>query len=85
MAEANLQFERRQAHTLLDASPDDKVAAVRGLLEVMVEPLTCSPAMAPAEEEDLTLEAAAASDRARAALAPGKDAPHDEILRGFGP
>ncbi len=70
--EANLRSEREQAHFLLDALPDEKLAAVRSLLEVMVEPLSRSLAMAPVEDEDFTPETAAALDRARASLARGE-------------
>lgn len=34
--------ERQQAHALLDLLPDEKLHAVRSLLEVMVEPLSRS-------------------------------------------
>ena len=44
--ELNMTPEREQAHALLDLLPDDKLTAVRGLLEVMVEPL--AGARAPA-------------------------------------
>jgi hypothetical protein len=37
--EPNLNQERQQAHALLDMLPAAKLNAVRGLLEVMVEPL----------------------------------------------
>jgi ethanolamine utilization microcompartment shell protein EutL len=76
--------QRQQAHRLLDVLPDEKVAAVRSLLEVMVEPLSQSLARAPVEEEELTPETAAALDRARASLARGEGIPHEEILREFG-
>lgn len=76
--------ERRQAHALLDMLSDEKVNAVRTLLEVMVEPLSRSLALAAAEEEELTPEMSAALDRARASLARGEGIPHDEILREFG-
>ena len=84
MPELNLNSERQQAHFLLDALPDEKVSAVRGLLEVMVEPLSRSLAKAPVEEEELTPETAAALDRARASLARGEGIAHEEILREFG-
>lgn len=84
MAESHLDSERQQAHFLLDALPDEKVRAVRGLLEVMIEPLSKSLAKAPVEEEDLNEETAAALDRARESLARGDGIPHDEILREFG-
>jgi hypothetical protein len=37
-----------------------------------------------AEEEEITLETAAALHHARASLARGEGIPHDEILREFG-
>ena len=82
--EPDLMQQRRQAHALLDVLPADKLNAVRSLLEVMVEPLARSLALAPVEEEELTEETAAALDRARASLREGKGIPHDEILREFG-
>ncbi len=84
MPEANRQSVRREAHLLLDVLPDEKVEAVRSLLEVMVEPLSRSLAMAPVEDEDLTPETAAALDRARASLARGEGVSHEEVLREFG-
>ena len=83
MPETNLQSERQQAHFLIDALPDEKIAAVRNLLEVMVEPLARSLAMAPVEDEDLTPETAAALDRARASLLRGEGIPHEDVLREF--
>jgi hypothetical protein len=82
--EPNLNQERQQAHALLDLLPAEKLTAVRSLLEVMVEPLARSLALAPVEEEKITPETAAALDRARASLARGEGIPHEEILREFG-
>ena len=82
--EPNHTQERQQAHALLDMLPDEKVNVVRNLLEVMVEPLSRLLALAPVEEEEITPETAAALDRARASLARGEGAPHDEIRREFG-
>ena len=82
--EPNLEQERRQAHALLDALPADKLNAVRSLLEVMVEPLSRSLALAAVEEEDVTPDTAAALDRARASLSRGEGIPHEEVLREFG-
>lgn len=84
MSQPNLNSERQQAHFLLDALPDEKVAVVRGLLEVMVEPLSHVLAKAQVEEEELTPETASALDRARASLARGEGISHEEILREFG-
>jgi len=81
--EQNLDQERRQAHALLDTLPAEKLNAVRSLLEVMVEPLARSLALAEVEEEGLAPLTAAALDRARASLARGEGISHDEILREF--
>ncbi len=82
--EPDLTQERRQAHALLDLLPADKLNAVRRVLEVMVEPLARSLALAPVEEEEITPETANALDRARASIARGEGIPHEEILREFG-
>jgi hypothetical protein len=82
--EADLSQERREAHALLDMLPPEKLNAVRSLLEVMVEPLARSLALAPVEDEEITNETAEAIDRARASLARGEGIPHEEILREFG-
>ena len=82
--EPDLTQERRQAHALIDMLPAEKLNAVKGLLEVMVEPLSRSLALAPVEEEEITPETAAALDCARASLARGEGIPHEETLREFG-
>jgi len=82
--EPNLNQERQQAHALLDMLPAEKLNAVRSLLEVMVEPLARSLALASVEEEELTPETAAALARARLSLSRGEGVSHDEILREFG-
>jgi len=82
--EQNLNEERKQAHALLDMLPPDKLSAVRGLLEAMVEPLARSLSRAPVDDEEITPETAAALDRVRASLSRGEGVSHDEILREFG-
>jgi hypothetical protein len=82
--EPDLTLERRQAHALLDMLPADKLNAVRSLLEVIVEPLARSLALAQVEKDEITPGTAAALDRARASLARGEGIPHEEILREFG-
>ena len=82
--EANINEEREQAHALLDLLPPDKLNAVRSLLEVMVEPLARSLAMAPEEDDGITPATAAALDVARASLSRGEGIPHEDILREFG-
>jgi len=80
----DLAQQREQAHLLIDVLPEEKLSAVHSLLEVLVEPLSRSLAMAPVEDEDLTPETTAALDRSRASLARGEGIPHEEILREFG-
>jgi len=82
--ESNRTQEREQAHALLDKLSDEQLNAVRNLLEVMVEPLSRSLALAPTEDEEITPETAASLDRARASLNRGEGIPHDDILREFG-
>ena len=69
---------------LLDMLPAEKLNAVRNLLDVLVEPLDRALALASAEDEELTQETVAASDRSCTFLARGARIPHDEILREFG-
>jgi hypothetical protein len=64
--------------------PPEKLNAVRSLLEVMVEPLARSMALALVEEEEITPDTAAALDRARASVCRGEGIAHEEILREFG-
>ncbi len=80
----DLAEQRQQAHLLLDVLPEEKLSAVRNLLEVLVEPLSRALAMAPVEDEELTPETAQALDRARASLARGEVVSHEEVLREFG-
>jgi hypothetical protein len=82
--EPSLNEERQQAHALLDILPAEKLNAVRSLLEVMIEPLSRSLALAKVEEEEVTQATSAALDRSRASLARGDGIPHEEILREFG-
>jgi hypothetical protein len=75
--------QRQQAHLLIDVLPEQKLSAVRNLLEVLVEPLSRSLAMAPVEEEELTPETMAALNRASAQLDLGESVSHEELLREF--
>jgi hypothetical protein len=69
---------------LLDVLPEEKLFAVHNLLEVLVEPLSRSLAMAPVEDEELTPETMAALNRASASLDRGEGVSHKEMLREFG-
>ncbi len=76
--------ERQQAHALLDMLPEEKLTAVRSLLEVMIEPLPHSLASAPVDDEPVTEEEAREIAAARASLEGGEGIPHEEVLAEFG-
>jgi hypothetical protein len=76
--------ERQRGHALLDMLPQEKLTAVRSLLEVMLGSLSRSLASAPVEEEEITPETPAALDRAHASLTRGEGLPHQDILYEFG-
>lgn len=80
----NATQELDQAHALLDLLPAEKLAVVRGLLTVMVEPLSRWLASVPVEEEEITAETAVALNRARASTARGEAIAHEDLLREFG-
>ena len=63
--ELNLNQGRQQAHALLDMLPAEKLNAVRSLLEVMVEPLARSLALAPVEEEEIARDRRGTGPRPR--------------------
>jgi hypothetical protein len=79
----DIERQRQQAHSLIDVLPEEKLSTVRNLLEVLVEPLSRSLAMAPIEEEELTPETTAALNRASDSLDQGIRVSHEEILREF--
>jgi hypothetical protein len=80
----DLAEQRQQAHSLLDALPEEKLSAVRGLLDVLVEPLSHSLALAPNETEEITPNTSAELERARVSLLRGEGISHEEVLREFG-
>jgi len=82
--ESSLQEQRQQAHILLDAVPDNKIPAVRSLLETIVDPLARALANAPLDDEPIGEETARELEAARASLARGERIPHEEILKEFG-
>jgi hypothetical protein len=82
--ELDLAQQRQQAHLLIDVLPEEKLFAVRNLLEVLVEPLSRSLAGAPVEAEELTPETMAALHRAGAQIDRGEVISHAEVLREFG-
>ena len=83
--ESTVGTQLQEAHALLDVLPSDKIAAVRHLLEVMVEPFARSLALAPLDEEgELNADTVAAIEEPRAQFARGEFVSHEEVLREFG-
>jgi hypothetical protein len=81
---AGLSHEKQQVHEMVERLAPGQLTAVRGLLEVLLDPLGRSLANAPVENEEITPEMAAALDRARASIERGEGIPHEDILREFG-
>ncbi len=82
--EVDLAQQRHEAHLLIDVLPEDKLHAVRGLLDVLVEPLSRSLAVAPVEEEELTADTIASIRRGERDGELGKLTSHEDMLREFG-
>lgn len=82
--ERNPKNDREQAHDLLDLLPDDKIPAVRTLLEAMIEPIARSLASTVVDHEEPTPETIAAIKKGRGSLARGEGVPHEDVLREFG-
>jgi hypothetical protein len=78
--------DREQAHQLIDRLPDSQVAALVGLLEVIVDPVAAAVRNAPQDDEPETEEEKQDVAEARDWLARrgGKGIPHDEAMRRLG-
>jgi len=76
--------QRQHAHAFLDRLPDDQVSAVCGLLETMLSPLDRKLALAPIDDEPLTLDEAEAIQAGIASLEQNGGVPMEEVLADFG-
>ncbi|HTD42573.1 MAG TPA: hypothetical protein VK687_00260 [Bryobacteraceae bacterium] len=81
---AGLSQEKQQVHEMIERLAPGQLTAVRGLLEMLLDPVAPSFANAPVEDEEITREMAAVLDRARASIERGEGIPHEDILREFG-
>jgi hypothetical protein len=68
----------------VDRLAPSQLTAIRGVLEVMLDPIARSIANAPVEQEEITPEMASELDRAKASLERGEGISHEDILREFG-
>jgi len=81
---ADLAQERQQAHALLDLLPPEQLAAVRGLLESIVDPVDRALALAPIDDEPETEEERRAVAEAMDSLRRNGGVPMEEVLADFG-
>jgi hypothetical protein len=81
---SDLTQEKQQLHELVDQLAPSQVRAVRGLLQVMLDPVSRAIANAPADDEPLTAEEARALDEAREWLQHNRPIPHEQVLAELG-
>jgi hypothetical protein len=75
---------KQQAHELIDSMAPGQVAAVVGLLKIMLDPLARTLASAPFDDEPVSAEEVREIAAARASLARGEGVSNDEVLAEFG-
>jgi hypothetical protein len=76
--------EKQHAHELIDRMAPGQIAAVVGLLEIMLDPLAHALANAPYDDEPVSDAEARDAEARKASLARGEGAPHEEVLAKFG-
>ena len=80
---ATLTDKRQEVHALIDHLRPAQLAAVRELLESIVDPVSRAIALAPDDDEPLTPEDCAAIDRAMEWFKHNEGIPHEEVLAEF--
>ena len=80
----NVTDEKQQLHTLVDLLAPVQVHALRGLIEVMLDPLSRKFAIAPIEDEEIGEEEESAVAESKEWLKHNKPIPHEEVLARFG-
>lgn len=75
---------RQHVHSLIDQLPPAQLAALAGLLESMVNPGSAALAIAPAQDEEVTAEEAAAVRRSEEWFRQNKGIPMEEVMAEFG-
>ncbi len=69
---------------MLDLLAPEKLPAVVGLLETMLDPVSRAIAHAPIDQESLTTEEETALEEAREWLKHNKGIPHEQVLAELG-
>jgi hypothetical protein len=72
------------AHALIERLAPTQVAAVVGLLEAMLDPVSRAIANAPIDDEPLTAEEEKALDESSEWLKHNKGIPHEQVLAELG-
>jgi hypothetical protein len=75
---------KQEAHELIDSMAPGQVAAVVGLLKIMLDPVSVALANAPIDDEPVSEEEARDIAEARAAAARGEVVSNEEVLAEFG-
>jgi hypothetical protein len=76
--------EKQRLHELVDRLAPSQVYAVRGLLQVMLDPVSRAIANAPVDEEPLTAEDSLSLNEAREWLKHNEPIPHEQVLAELG-
>ena len=76
--------ERQEAHAFLDRLPPEKLIAVHGLLESMLDPIDRKLALAPLDDEPETEEERQAAAKAVESLDHNGGVPMEVVLADFG-
>jgi hypothetical protein len=84
MMNADPAQQKQQAHLMLDLLGPEKLSAVVGLLEVMLDPVARAIANAPIDDEPVTEEEEKALAEAREWLKHNKGIPHEQVLADLG-
>jgi hypothetical protein len=75
---------KEHAHELIDRLAPGQIAAVVGLLEIMLDPVARNLANAPVEDEPISEEENRAVAASKAWLKDHEPIPHEEVLAEFG-
>lgn len=75
---------KEHAHELIERLPPSQLAAVVGLLEAMLDPVSRAIAQAPIDDEPLTSQEEKALAEAQEWLKDHKPIPHERMLADLG-
>ena len=75
---------KQLAHELIERMTPGQVSAVVGLLEVMLDPVSATPANVPVEDEEISEEEERAVAESKAWLKENKPIPNEVVLAEFG-